>query len=1238
MENFLRLFGALRMAAAVLAALSLACAVGLAQEEEVQPPEPPAADVPVLPDVLKEGTLELKARLYLPDGKGDPRFVPNMLLGDLLDMIRAQASRSEGADLPTYSFDNLAVQAKIDSDVADVTARAQVTLGENALPVTAIGLRLHSCQLSQPIEFEGGGQSQWQVGRSEPGYTWWLKAEPNTTHHATLVGQSVLVTEGDRQSLPLSLPAAPVTIDLYLPAGCQDVRVRGQGDELLRSEANEGAQKYVVRCNGGDINISWRSGNDGQPVVGAAAATSETTLRIDDPREAWEAESEIKLRAYGESPIDSLTIELPEGARWLPSPPTSTEQYTITEVQPTAAASPADASSSATVAGEKPAGEAKPAALRAAGQRVRLTIRALSRTGLSALKAIPVRWRWTPPKSSGEVLLSNVAVPSITVRAVDRHDGWTTLSVPAAYALDWKSQQGTELVTQLKVPDLEEQLQYVFRFARQPLGLVVSFRRETNLAKVRPTYLAEVDRGKVMLTGWFECDFDRSQRPELALALGDWTLDSAQPISDMSVPYEKTGDMLTQETLPEGFIKLSNDLDVELAGSGRRQRQVWRIVAYRSLTEGSIEHLKLSVPGLALLAPDGMRSPVEHMTGALLMAASDNVLLSWDERNSQSLLADTVSSAWTNLLPEALAERAMAYRFQAGTKQSPVWSGRVEVLPQRIAAEQVAVVHVDLDAARISQKFTLQIANEPLQRLQLITRGPLDGSVLVNTIPCVLEQTLAPPEAGVPADQTLLTVVGAPKLFGKVEVEVRWQMPLPAIAAESQNAAPSSTPPSSAAPSSASLSSSAVAASSASTSDSLVGATAGSSAGVAEAIVQLPLVRLDLPDAQLANRAQVSITADRRLNVSIGTQAVSSDSSASATGGNPPTWSPLPGAAVDIPSDEETLLLRIRRLSEIDPLPVRVSGAWLQTAVNGTTRLDRFCARFRTEQQDIAIILPSSDLLSAQVALDGVQINGVPSSQGRLQIDVRSLDAETEHTLEVWTRSATTLGWLNRIDVVPVVIEGGQQIDHFYWQLVTPASQHLVEVPESLTPEWRWVWDRLWWHRLSPQDQAFFEQWLKASEQPPLAESANRYVVSSYGPVREFHCWTASRMLLWLPVGLVAIGCALAVSSWRRLRHPASAIAVAGLVSLLATAWPDLAILVGQTTLLALVIVMLYALTQAAVESRVRRRSVFTTRPASAMLESGDHHSLVRPGSHASSEIMATTRTQGPIVADGGGH
>ncbi len=126
-------------------------------------------------------------------------------------------------------------------------------------------------------------------------------------------------------------------------------------------------------------------------------------------------------------------------------------------------------------------------------------------------------------------------------------------------------------------------------------------------------------------------------------------------------------------------------------------------------------------------------------------------------------------------------------------------------------------------------------------------------------------------------------------------------------------------------------------------------------------------------------------------------------------------------------------------------------------------------------------------------------------------------------------------------------------------------------------------------------------------------------------------------MLLWLPIGLISIGGALLVSLFRSFRHPAALLLLIACVLSMATIWPDLAILLGQTAMVALVIILLYALTQAAVESRVRRRSVFTSRPTSGTYDASDNHTAVRPLSVGESDVMPTTRTQSPVVPDGGG-
>ncbi len=687
--------------------LMLACAPALAQEED--PPEPRPSEAPAAPDVLKDGTLDLTARVYMLDSRNRPVFVPTTY-EQYLDKASAAARRAEGGDAPHYAFDEFTVQARVVGKVADIDARIKITLNELARKVTDIPLRMQSCLLTEKVTFEGEGKSQIQVGRNaQPGYTWWLQAETNTMHAARLVGQSVVQTDGDRQSLLVNLPAAMCSIQVGLPTNAQDIMVRGQGGELTSDELNSSGRRITIKSQGGDVNISWRTGGDNKPAAGAAEAISKTRLRVDDPREAWLAETTINLRAHGDTTVETLVVELPEGSQYTAADKQISDPYVVN------------------------ADENNPR---------KLTIRAAPRT---TLENIQLLYRWQPATQPADTS-NNMSVPSLLIRGVDRHEGTLTMLVPASLGLEWKSPPGVALVGQKRVSDIQEFVQYVFQFVRQPLGLNVSFRREVNLAEVRPTYMVEVDRNGIKLTGWLRCAFDRAQEPELGIELGDWEIESAQSIPDMASPMAE-GELLTRQFVDEGsqrILKLRSQLDPEFTSPTRREQQIWRITAFRSHAATSVDRLSIAVPSILLIAPDKTRVPLEHASGVLLMVASDNVMLEYDSESSRSLLTDALADPMQNLVARVPGDRVLSYRFQSGAKDKPVWAGRLELLPRRIAAEQSVQLKLDAETAIVHQRFQLQIANEPLNQLKLATNGAQNVSVQVGEVPWVLEPAAVP--------------------------------------------------------------------------------------------------------------------------------------------------------------------------------------------------------------------------------------------------------------------------------------------------------------------------------------------------------------------------------------------------------------------------------------------------------------------------------------------------------------
>ncbi len=81
------------------------------------------------------------------------------------------------------------------------------------------------------------------------------------------------------------------------------------------------------------------------------------------------------------------------------------------------------------------------------------------------------------------------------------------------------------------------------------------------------------------------------------------------------------GELLNQQYIDEGperILKLSAQLDPELPAAARREQQIWRITAFRSHGQPTVEHLELAVPSIMLLEPDQPRVRWSMLLGCSL--------------------------------------------------------------------------------------------------------------------------------------------------------------------------------------------------------------------------------------------------------------------------------------------------------------------------------------------------------------------------------------------------------------------------------------------------------------------------------------------------------------------------------------------------------------------------------------------------------------------------------------------
>ncbi len=1196
--------------ALIFSVLFLGTHVARAQQD---PDAPKVGGVKDLQSILKDGTIDTTARLYLDDN-GKPVLVPAESYETFLKSKQDQSAlRNSQNQLPSYVIDQTEVNVAVKGSRASLTGTFKVSLSTSAPPAVSIPLKFDSCQLTEAPQFTGVGENMIEVRNGFAGYQWYLQAQPGSKHTAILDGGTVVTRQGERNELKVNLPNAPCSVVVTLPPNATDEKVSGEGNELFDREADIGATVLRIRASGGDLSISWRDG-DKHSRLSAVEATSTTTIRMEEPRQVWKARTDVKLSWFGSDATDTIVLNLPPGGRWVQLPVSANDYYSVSYLT--------DEVNAAQNSASKPVGGAQ-----------RVKVRNLDPSLMQPID-LPLEWEWLPPAESEDAAGDSIAVPSVTIDGVDGHVGTVEFLMPTSYLPTWHVAAGTKVVQQPGSVELFDRSQYLFRFSHQPVQLSARFRRPSNVASIRPKYLTHIDSNKMKLTAWLDCTFDSSQPMVISILPAGWIVDSVESV-DMVSP-NAAGEPLDLQSQSDGSYIVSNFSaeQAELA-TQPRTRQTWRVIAYRALDRNEVNGLSFQLPQMKLGSNDSPDSQYNHGTGILIVTSSENLLLKNQATLTKGLLIDSLVPQWQPLIGPSETKQPLVYRFQS-QGEAPFWSGTAESLPQQIVLEQEAEIQVGSSSARINQNFDLQIVNEPLSPLRFAIRQDavehVEPHVTMNGTLVPLQQinalassesapTDTPPRAANAKVWRIFESVSVAPLRGTVKLSVvtslRW--------------------------------------------------TAPSSSALTE--VNLPLVQLLVPRETRLREQTWSVQADREIEVherivessSRPIDTVNADSAGMAENQRPLEDS-QPGtqpkvqseAPAEVPAEAQAearidallmmtplsdphaltagqteIILSVRKLESLATMPVRIGRSWLQTIVNGSERRDRYCAQIESTLSRLSIRIPLSRNLN-HVFVNGQRVKFTGEGT-QFQVELPT-NEQHQYQLEVWMTSAESLAWFTSLDIDRPEIEGAQFYDRFYWQLALPSVQHMGFASGQLTPEWIWKWNGIWWSRESGMNQHDLEHWVGATQQTDLPLSVNTYLLSSFGGERSFQTWVASRFLMWLPIGLAAILVSILLISFRTLRHPAFLLLAAGGLATAAMLAPDFAVLLGQTALMSLGLVSLILITQAAIESRVRRRSVFTVRP-SQFREHSDHFSLAR---NVKLSSPSSTRAHSSVVANGG--
>ena len=254
-----------------------------------------------------------------------------------------------------------------------------------------------------------------------------------------------------------------------------------------------------------------------------------------------------------------------------------------------------------------------------------------------------------------------------------------------------------------------------------------------------------------------------------------------------------------------------------------------------------------------------------------------------------------------------------------------------------------------------------------------------------------------------------------------------------------------------------------------------------------------------------------------------------------------------------------------------------VKRLWLQTCVGVRSRRERAVFVVSTGEPLLAVLLPRDAVLDA-VAVDGHRVDVAATETGKLAIVLDSDDAQgaddalPDRTVEVWYTLPLARSLIVGVPYAAPRIENSSGAPRVFWQLATPAKQHLLTVPHRMTSEMRWARRGVFWGRQPQMNQSQLEDWTGATHQSPLPETLNTYVFSTMDAEQNGSSYVASRFLLLLVVSGFALGIGLMLIYFPAIRHP-SVLFAAGVVLLTACLmYPNLAIAGTQAAYLGLLL------------------------------------------------------------------
>ena len=735
-----------------------------------------------------------------------------------------------------------------------------------------------------------------------------------------------------------------------------------------------------------------------------------------------------------------------------------------------------------------------------------------------------------------------------------RQRGRMSLVVEGDWQVDWDDPGGNRRVDP---PLAARRPGFVAAFAydSQPARLPLRVRPRGSRVVVEPTYRYEIGATRIALVATLRVVVRGAPVSRVVVGLDGWSIDDVGPagVADAAAVLTERGSIVIPLIQP-----LSGEASIEVRCSLPVER-----------TAASVGW-KLPVPRADLVGP------------AQVTIVSDSDIEVIPEPEGITGMVRQVAA------PPRRGESArLAYRLD-GT--DGVFAARRRFLPRRVDALLAAQVTVGLTRMRVEQTIRFEVANVPLEFVDLSMPLPLfsAGGLEIRQEEELLNPFEVPSPADVPAEAAVVRVMLANPLLGADDLTIAFSMPTPAVPAETT---------------------------------------------VAESV---PLV---VPIETRLVRQTVSFSEDGQVAVDVRGDVWSRD--AAATAGSARVWLATTSQA----SVPVALSLR----PESGAGDTVVEAAWYETRLLADRRLDTCTFVVSSTAPTVRLTLPAAPRTEGRpqsgpprARVDGSLLTLAQEQDGTLQVPLPRSPADPGRRrcrIEIESstpriRAAAAPGLPHRISLEPPRFPGGTILRRFYWELGLETDEHVVVPPAGWTAQQRWQWAAFGPEYAPLVSRAALADWIAATLERPapaahVSPAERRVVYAGVGDPGTAAVWLAPTWLLVLVASGLTLGIGLAVVYRMELRRVPAVLSLGAAAVLAAALLPDLAPLAGLAALPGVGLALVAAVLRFVVDRPARRPPA-----AAAPVESSTRlvtgaSILIAPSVAASSRTEARAGSRG---------